>query len=186
MRLAASVLIALALSLTASTAFAAAGHDEGFPFATLLFSTINVILFVLLLRRVALPAIRNWAQERHDRILRDLEAAADARAAADKLKAEWEARIAGLDAMIEGMRAQAKRDAEIERDRILVDAQRTAERIQRDAEQAATAELRELQAQLRSELTSRAIQLAQDTVRREWTDADQTRFVADFVKQVHA
>lgn len=174
------------LSLLAAPALAAGGHDEGFPLWSLIFSAINLTLFVLVLRRFALPPIRTWVRERHDRILRDLNAAADARAAAEQLKADWEARVAGLDDTLAAMRAQAQRDAEIERQRILAEAQRTAERVVRDAEQAAAAELRELQTQLRAELADRALRLAEETVRREWTDADQNRFVDEFVRQVQA
>lgn len=182
----ARMVVALSLLASASPAAAAAGHDEGFPLATLVFSAINLTLFVLVLRRFALPPIRNWVRERHDRILRDLNAAADARAAAEKLQAEWTARMATLDDTLAAMRAQTQQDAATERDRILAEAQRTAERILRDAEQAAAAELRELQLRLRAELAARALSLAEETVRRDWTDTDQARFVADFVKQVQA
>lgn len=174
------------LLLLAAPAMAAGGHDEGFPLWSLIFSTINLTLFILVLRRFALPPIRAWVRERHDRILRDLNAAADARAAAEQLKADWEERIAGLDDKLAAMRKQAQGDAEIERERILAEAHRTAERVVRDAEQAATAELRELQTQLRAELADRALKLAEETVRRDWTDVDQNRFVDEFVRQVQA
>ena len=163
----------LAIVAVASPALAAGGgHHDGIPWLTLGFSTFNVILFLLVMRRFALPVVRDFVRDRHARILRDLNAADEARTEALRLKAEWEQRLAHLE------------DAERERARILADAQRTAERIQRDAEQAAAAELRQIRAELRAELARQAMQQAEKTVRERWTDADQQRFVADFLKQV--
>ena len=167
----------LAVVAIASPALAAGGgHHEGIPWLTLGFSTFNVIL--------SLPVVRDFVRDRHARILRDLNAADEARAEALRLKAEWEQRLAHLEESIAGMRDQARQDAERERERILADARRTAERIQRDAEQAAAAELRQIRAELRVELARQAMQQAEKTVRERWTDADQQRFVADFLKQV--
>ena len=175
----------LAVVAIASPALAAGGgHHEGIPWLTLGFSTFNVILFLLVMRRFALPVVRDFVRDRHARILRDLNAADEARAEALRLKAEWEQRLAHLEESIAGMRDQARQDAERERERILADARRTAERIQRDAEQAAAAELRQIRAELRVELARQAMQQAEKTVRERWTDADQQRFVADFLKQV--
>ena len=179
--------VALLALLVAASAHAAGGgghHDEGIPWLTLLFSTINVVLFILVLRRYAWPIVRNWVQERHDRIVRDLNAADEARAEALKIKAEWEKRLADLEGSIEKMREQARQDAERERERILEEARRTAARLERDAEQAAAAEIRQLRAQLRAELTASAIRLAEQSARAQWTEADQERFVADFLEQV--
>lgn len=180
----------LALSLTsAAAALAASGgehHDAGIPWLTLLFSTVNVLIFAWVLNKFAMPSIRAWVKDRHDRIIRDLNAADEARAEATRIKAEWERRLAELEAGIATMRAQAQQDAERERERILAEAQKTAERIQRDAEQAAAAEIRQVRTQLRAELTRRAMDLAEQSVRERWNDADQDRFVSDFIKQVQA
>jgi len=187
MKSVARILPAALVLVTAATAHAAGGgHHEGIPWLTLLFSTINVIIFIFVMRRFALPVVQEFVKERHARILGDLSAADDARTDALRIKAEWEQRLAHLEESIAGMREQAKQDAQRERDRILADARKTAERIQRDAEQSAAAELRQLRATLRVELTRQAMQLAEKNVRERWTDADQQRFVADFLEQVQA
>ena len=180
---------ALVVLGTATTALAAAGgghHDEGVPWLTLLFSTINLLIFIGVMRRYAMPHVRAWVKDRHDRIVRDLNAADEARAEATRLKAEWERRLAELEGSIAGMRAQAAQDAQRERDRILAEARKTAERIQRDAEQSAAAEVRQIRAELRAELARNAMQLAEKNVRERWTDADQQRSVADFIQQVQS
>jgi len=180
------ILTPVLLICGAATAHAAAGghHDEGIPWLTLLFSTINLVLFVLLLRRFAMPSVRAWVQDRHDRILRDLTVADEARAAATRLKAEWEQRLADLEGQVATMHENARQDAERERDRILAEAQKTAQRIMRDAEQSAAAEIRQLRVALRAELAIHAVKLAEESARQQWTSDDQQRFVTDFLQQV--
>jgi F-type H+-transporting ATPase subunit b len=133
-----------------------------------------------------MPAVRTWVRERRDRVINDLESAAEAKAEALQLKAEWEARLAHLDETIAEMRAQARQDAERERARILAAAQKTADTIRRDAERAAAYEVRRMQEQLRAELVRQALRSAEAQARSQWTAADQERFIADFLTQVRA
>ncbi len=176
-----------ALALAATPVWAAGGgHGEhhGVPWATLFFSTVNIVIFLVLMSRTLVPALRRMAQERHDRIVAELGEAAAVRAEAQALKEEWERRLAALDGTLAQMRTDAEADAKRERDRILAAAEATAARIRRDAQQAAESELRQLKAQLRGELTQQAIRLAENTVRAQWTPADQQRFVGEFLQQV--
>jgi len=182
-----TLLVTCVTAVLAAPALAASGgHGEahGIPWATLLFSTINICIFLVLMSRTLVPALRRAAQERHDRIVADLGEAAAVRAEAQALKEEWERRLAALDGTLEQMRADAAVDAKRERERILHNAELSAARILRDAQQTADAELRQLRAQLRAELTAQAIRLAEETVRREWNAADQERFVGEFLQQV--
>jgi F-type H+-transporting ATPase subunit b len=159
-----------------------AAHHPGI--GDLLFPAINFAIFVWLIWRFAAPAIRGWVRQRHDRVVRTLAEAAAAKAEAERLRAEWEERIAHLDQTIEEMRAQARLDAERERERILAAAHRTAEHIQRDAERAAANELRRVQQQLRAELVRHALAQSEDAARKQWSAEDQQRALDEFVQQV--
>ncbi len=159
-------------------------HAEGTPWASLFFSTVNLLIFLWILARFALPAVRGWVRDRRDKVVSALEAAAAAKAEAEKLRAEWQARLAEIHQTIETLRMEARRDAERERERILAAAYQTAETIRRDAERTAAYELRRTQAQLRAELARQALRLAEESVRAHWSAADQQRFVAEFIKQV--
>lgn len=159
-------------------------HGGGFEIGPLLFATINLAIFLWVLARFVLPPVRHWVAERRVRVVRELEEAAAAKAEALKLRGEWEQRLAEFAKMVEDMRVQARRDAELERDRILEAARKTAESIRRDAERAAAYEIRRTQQQLRAELVRQAVHLAEETTRAQWSAADQQRFVAEFLKQV--
>jgi F-type H+-transporting ATPase subunit b len=178
-----------ALCLTPALAFASqpAHHEHGhgeIPWATLIFSTINLGLFTFVIARYAWPAIRDWLADRRRQIVAALEQAALAQQEAEQLKREWEQRLARLGAEIATMREQARAEIARERDQILAAAQKTAAALQRDAQRAAEQELRIAQAQLRRELARRAYTIAVDRARRQLTPADQERFVADFLERV--
>jgi len=182
-----TVLTVLLLARVAlATEEAHAHHEAGIPWATLAFSTINLLIFVWVLRRFAWPAVHTWVHERRERVVAALEDAATAKAEAEKLRAEWDARLAALNDEIEQMRTQARHDAERERERILAAAQKTADGIRRDAERAAAYEVRRTQQQLRAELVRQAVALAEQQARAQLTPADQQRFIADFLAQVGA
>lgn len=161
------------------------GHEHGgIPWGSLLFSVVNLAIFLWILARFVMPAVRQWVQQRRDQVLNDLAEAAAVKADAERLRAEWETRLADLARTTAELRAQAQHDAERERERILAAAHATADTIRKDAERAAAYELRRTQEQLRAELVRQAVRLAEDATRAQWTAADQQRFIADFLKQV--
>lgn len=175
------------LSLLASVAVAAEGghgHGGGIPVLTILFSTINLLIFAAILARFAVPGIRVWVRTRRNNVVTNLEEAAAARGDAMRLKADWEEKVAKVDVTIREMHEQARQDAARERERILANAREVAGAILRDTERTIAAELRRMRAELRAELAREAVKIAEDEVRKRWTAADQQRFVADFVKQV--
>ncbi len=178
--------LALAGTALAAVEEGAQGHEAHSPVAMLVFSTINLLIFLWLLSRFALPGVRYRVRGRRERVVQALEQAAAAKKEAERLRAEWEQRLAEFDATVAEMRAQARRDSERDRDRILDAARKTAEAIRRDAELAAAYELRRTQEQLRAELVRQALHLAEAAARTQLTAADQERFVAEFLKQVQA
>ncbi|HUI26636.1 MAG TPA: ATP synthase F0 subunit B [Candidatus Kryptonia bacterium] len=169
----------------------ASEHEEahehgGIPWGTLLFNLVNFSIFCWIIARFALPVVRDWVRARHDRIVDELGAAAKARAEAEQLKAQWDARLKALDQEIARIRADAAADAGRERDRILDAARKTAEAIRNDARRAADQEIRRAQAELRDSVAREAVTLATQLVRDRLTPADQDRFVSEFLGQVKA
>lgn len=162
------------------------GHGEhhGIPWGTMFFSAVNFSLFLLLLARTVLPALKTWAITRRERIVDELQAAARAKAEAEALKREWEERMASLDRELAEIRDRALADAQRERERILAAAQQTAEAIAVDAEKAAAQELRKAKAELREQVAALAVDMARDVIRQRLTDGDQKRFLDDFLREV--
>lgn len=194
MRCRATFRVCLSLTATLLLAQAALASEEahhgvehaahGIPWGTLLLSVINFSLFVGVLARFVWPAIKVWVRERHASVVEELEAAARARAEAEALRADWQARMDRLEADLNALRAEAQRDLANERERVIASATKAAEGIRRDAERAAAAEVRRVQEQLRAEMVKAAVHLATDATRKGWSAEDQQRSIGDFLKQV--
>lgn len=163
-----------------------AGHGEGhgIPWLTLFFATVNLSIFLLILARFLGPTIRHWVADRRDRVIAELDAAARARAEAERLQAEWQARIDNLSREIDEIHRRARSQAEHERDQILNAARETAERIASDAERAAANEVRRAQESLRDEVAREAVTAAERLIRERLTPADHDRFVREFADEV--
>lgn len=179
------LLLAAVQVLASEEAHHGAGHEEhGIPWATLFLTLINFSLFVGVLARFVWPQVKLWVRERHTTVVGELQAAARAKQEAEDLRAQWRLRMERLDADLEALRAEARRDLAQERERVLAAANKTAEAIRRDAERAATAEVRRVQEQLRTELVRSAVKLATEKTRKGWAADDQQRAIDDFLKQV--
>jgi F-type H+-transporting ATPase subunit b len=162
------------------------GHaEDGSQQLTLVFSAINLTLFIFALRKYALPAIRESLKKRRDAILQALNEGKKAREEAEVLRQEYERKLAGLAAEQERMRQQALADAEREKERLLTEARRMVERVRAEAQQTVQRELEEARRRLRQEVTTQAVQLASAIIRSSLTSNDQSRLVREFVQGVY-
>ena len=171
-------------ALAEEAAHAHAHETASSPLGPLLFSTINLAIFLWVLARYVLPPVREWVHHRRRHVVQALEEAAAAKAEALRLREQWEQRLAQFSRAVEEMQAQARQDAERERTHILDAARKTAEAIRRDAELAAAYELRRTQELVRADLVRQAVRLAEEAARTQLTAADHQRFVAEFLEQV--
>jgi F-type H+-transporting ATPase subunit b len=186
-RLLSSALLLLAAlpAWAAEEGHGAHGEHHGIPWSTLFFTAVNFGLFVLLIWRAVLPALRTWALDRRNRIVDELQKAANARAEAEELKNEWRRRMERLDQELAEIRNQALADAQRERERILQLAGETAKAIAADAEKAVGQEVQRAREELRGEVARQALALAGEIVRQRLDQDDQKRFIDEFLREVH-
>ena len=162
------------------------GHEGGgSQLLVLAFSAINFVLFVLVLRKYALPAVRDSLRRRRDTVVRTLSEAKRAKEEAESLRREYEEKLAGLAAEQERLRAQALEAAEREKGRVLEEARRMAERIQSEARLIAQREVEEARRLLRREVSEQAVRIAAELIRTRLTAADQGGLIRDFVREVN-
>ena len=181
-----SLLVSSALWAAEEGHGAHGGHEGGGSrLLVLAFSAINFVLFVLVLRRYALPAVRDSLRRRRDTIVRTLGEAKRAKEEAESLRREYEEKLAGLAAEQERLRAQALEAAEREKGRALEEARRMAERIQSEARLIAQREVEEARRLLRREVSEQAVRIAAELIRTRLTAADQSGLNRDFVREVN-
>ena len=158
----------------------------GIPWTKLIFSTINLAIFLFIVARMIGKAnLPEWFAARRRRIADALAEAERARHEAEALRAEWQRRLDSLGAELEAMLAQARVDIAAERDQILAAARKSAEAIHRDAQRTAESEIRSAQEALRAEVAAQALAIAERLAPQRLTPADQQRFVTEFVAEVN-
>jgi F-type H+-transporting ATPase subunit b len=162
------------------------GHEGGgVHISSLAFSAINFLIFLALLRKYALPAVRDALRQRREKVVAALTEAKRAKEEAESLRRDYEQRLAGLAAEQERFRAQALEAAEREKQRILEEARRMADRARDEARQIAQREMEEARRVLRKEAAQQAVQMATAMVQSRLTPDDHSRFVQELVTEVN-
>lgn len=168
----------------------AAGGGHGEEGATslfdLVFPVINFLLFAYLLKWGAGDSIRSYLQERRAQIISALDAAGKAKAEADQLHADVRERLGQVETESEALGRDLRAAAELERERRLKAASDAVARIKRDTQLVADEEVRAASAALRDETVKAAVAETVALLRRQIKDADQARFLGDFVQDVQA
>lgn len=172
-------------------AFAAGGggHHESDPaeqWKIFAFSVTNFLIFAYLIRRFAGPPIRDFLAKRRSEVRNAIEAADRAKAEADRVKAEFEARAAKLGETKAELIAEVKAIAEAEHDRVIAAANEAADRMRRDAELTAESDLARARRELRREAAVLASELAAKMIEEKLNDAERERLLRDFISRVQA
>ncbi|MCK4839682.1 MAG: ATP synthase F0 subunit B [Desulfobulbaceae bacterium] len=182
------VLVGVALVLCASIAHASGG-EGGIPahkWWDLLWRTLNFAgLLVILIVALKKP-ITNALHGRRQDIVEKFEDLEAQKSEAERIYREYEAKLAKIDEEVQSIISSAVKQGETEKVRIIEDANRAAGDIQRQAEMAIQYELTEAKLALRSEIAEQAVQMAEDLIKQNLKEADQTKMVEDYLEKVGA
>ncbi len=173
-------LLALALP---QVAFAAGGGHHEPQWSLTLWGFANFAIYCWIMKRFAWPLITEFLQDRHDTVVESLEAAARAREEAASLKAEFEARMRGLESEAEKARAEILEIAQTEARRMVEQAEKTADAIRQDAQLVADEEVARARQSLQEESAALVTKMAAELVQAQVTPEDQERFLADFLAE---
>ncbi len=174
----------VSLSIASIPAVAMAEAAEPGVLESLVYPALNLAILLAVLFYFGRKPIQSFFVERRGQIREELERAAKMKAEAEERYAQWQRRLVDLDTELESIRAAARERAEIERDRILTEAEAAAERVRADAHAAVEQELRRARAQLRQEAADLAIELAAQRLREQITPADHDRLLDEFVTRI--
>ena len=161
------------------------GHGEHVPsISDLVFPVINFLLFVFILYRYVIPTVRDALRQRREKITLALEEAKRAKEEAERLRKDYELKLAGLAAEQEKIQEQALEAAERERRRIVEEARQMAERVKSEVQLIAQREVEEARRTLRQEAANQAVRMATELIQSRLTQTDHRRFVQDLVIEV--
>ena len=149
----------------------------------LLFPAINFTVYLFIVVRFVVPAMREYLRRRHSEVIQAQSESAAALTRAQSELTSSKARLADLKAEADGIRQDLVAIAVRQAERLKVQAEETGARRLADAALLAEQERRRALATLRGEIASEATRLAEGKIRGALTAEDQRRFVRQFLKE---
>jgi len=172
--------------LSCGTAFAAAdAHvDSGVLLKDFLYRLLNFSIVVAILVYFLKKPIRNALSGRRE----DIE---NALAEAKKVKEEAEAKFAEYDKKLDqatqeiaAISASIRKEAEMEKQKIIENAREHATKIEQDAEKAAALEVAKARISLQQEAVQLAVGVAEDLLKKNFTKDDDSRLIDEYMQKV--
>jgi F-type H+-transporting ATPase subunit b len=148
------------------------------------FALINFAIFLAIMSRLAWKPLKAFMQTRHDGIAQDLHEAARLRTEAEATLKTYEAKLAGLDADIDTLLVQVRKEAETEKARIIASAESDAERLKVDAERQIAAEIDRARRELRRGVIEAAVAAADEALQKHIGAEDQRKMAEHYVADV--
>lgn len=150
----------------------------------IIYPAINFILYAGILYYFAVPAVRSFLRSRRENILATLAQTAAKKQQAEALVREYRAKLAGVDQEIHSMQSLLRQEGELEKARLLGDAQVVAVKIRQDAGFLAEVEVKTARRNIIEEMAQQAEAMARELVQRNISPADQGRLVQQFIQQI--
>jgi F-type H+-transporting ATPase subunit b len=176
------------LLITASAALASSGEghhvDSGVLLKDFLYRCLNFAVMAGILGYFITKPIRKGMAARREGIEKDLREARNAKEGAESKFAEYDRKLSKASAEIEEIYAAIRKEGELEREKILANANQMADKIRQEAEKTAANEVNKAKAQLRQEATRMAIEIAEELLKKNFTKEDHSRLVNEYLEKV--
>ena len=170
---------------TAQAWAAAAEAETHAPsISELIFPFINFAIYVFLIVKFVLPAVRNYLRSRRQEVLTLVEGASEDKQRIQAVVQEYTGRLSRVDQEIRGIQSSFRDEAEHEKAKLVQDAQRTAGKIKEDAEFLAEQEIKVARQEIREEMATNAATAARDLIQKNFSGADQSRLVSEFITNI--
>lgn len=150
----------------------------------ILISLCNLLIMFLILKHFLFKPVQKMLGERKSQIDKIYQDAADDRTAANGMKQEYEARMAGAREEADNIVRTAVDTAQRKGDAIVFEASGQASHIKQKAEEEIAREKQQMLSDVKSEISELAVSIAAKVVEREIDQKDYDSFVDDFIKNV--
>lgn len=174
----------LAVLLAAAPAWAAGGHEGGFPWGHFAATAFNFVIFVAVLAKLAVPGLTKMFDERREKLSADLNEAKRLREEAEAKLEEYTRRLDALDAERQQLMDDYHAQGEAEKDRLVADAKRQVEKMRSDAELVIQQELRKAVRAIETQAVDMALGLAEQRMKEKLDAPKQNALVDNFVNDL--
>jgi F-type H+-transporting ATPase subunit b len=142
---------------------------------------LNLFLFIGVLVYFLRRPLSQSLVARREAIRRDLVRAQEERNAAQAKLEEVEARLARLNAEVEGIRAQAQKEAAAERERIERATEEEMKKLREQAQREIESAGKLARQELRRHAAEESVRLAEGMIRRDMRPEDDARLIGEYV-----
>jgi len=181
-------LLAVILMASVVSGFAAEGPPHADSYAQLKdfgYRLFNFLILAAILAWAAKKAdLKGILAARRDQVAKALREAEEARDEAERKLAEYSEKLEKATREIDDIYTAIRQEGEAEKHRIIAEAQETAERIREQAKINARQEVETARAELRAETARLSVQLAETTLKKAVSRADQDKFVDEYLSKV--
>lgn len=188
------LLVVLAVSAVASEGHEAAGHHQSLYAALaenpipllkdLLWRVINFAVLLWILIKFTGKPIKNYFANRQETLVQGINAAREAKEAAERLYQEYQEKLARLDDEVKELESRIRAEAEVEKQRIVTEAEQFAVKVKQQAEQMANQEVIMAKRRLKDEAAKLSIQAAEKMIKENISAADQDKMVENYLEKV--
>jgi len=167
----------------------AEGEEEGIHIThaqimDFIWRCLNFALLVVILVKFLKDPIRDFLRGRTESIKKEFDDLEEQRKEAERKYEEYRQKLADMDKEAERILQAFIKQGEAEKEKIIAQAYETAERIKAQAKFYIQQELAKAKEQLKAEVADMAVKLAEDIIRKNITEQDHHRLIAEYLERV--
>ncbi len=159
-------------------------HQLGIEPATIVVEMVGFVLLLLLLKRFLWGPVTEYLEQRRQDIANTYEKVEQTRQEMERLRSEYEQRLANIEAEARAQIQQAVKEAQQVREQILAEARQQAEKMVRDAEETIRYERQKALAEMRAQVVELTLLATGRILQESVDDARHRKMVEDFINQV--
>ncbi|MHB8137779.1 MAG: F0F1 ATP synthase subunit B family protein [Smithellaceae bacterium] len=160
------------------------GHQNTDQLKSFAFKTLNAVLIIGFLVWMLAPKIKAFFSGRRQEIKETLETTAVQKAEAEKQYREYAEKIDKASLEIDGIFEMIKAQGDVEKKKIIEDANKVAHKMKEDAQARLEQELKKASGQLRSEAVMLSVQMAEEILKKNITTQDHEAMVKEYMDKV--
>jgi len=172
------------LSVAQAWASAAEAEHHAPSITQILFPLGNFLIYAYIIKRFALPVVRDFLRSRRDEILVSIQGAAESKKQAEAVVRGYQAKLAGIQREVDAIQAELRADGEREKSKLIAEAESLAAKIKDDAVFLADQEVKTARQKIRYDMAVQAESTARELLGRHLSSGDQDRLAEDFIQSI--
>ncbi len=149
-----------------------------------LWRVLNIAVLMWIVIKFAGKPVREFFANRSEILRKGVQEAQEAKAEAERIFTEYQAKLDGLEGELKAMETKASLEAEREQERMRQETESLVAKLKQQARQMADQEVATAQRSLRNEAAKLAVEVAERLVKENVSDSDRQRMVENYLEKV--